>query len=100
MLDESQPGRLALGSYLAVYVALIALTLLTVGMAFVELHEWHLIVGLAIAGVKATLVGLFFMHMLHSGRLVWLAVGAGLFWIAILMGLTLSDYLSRHVLIF
>jgi hypothetical protein len=34
----------------------------------------------------------------HSSRLSWLAALAGLFWLGILMALTLSDYLSRHVL--
>ncbi len=92
--------HLHVGHYLVVFVALIVLTALTVALSFVELHSWHLIVGLLIATAKATLVGLFFMHMLDSGRLVWLAVGAGLFWICILIGLTLTDYLTRHLLVY
>jgi len=35
------------------------------------------------------------MHLLHSQRLTWLVLGAGLFWLAILMSLTLADYLTR-----
>jgi cytochrome c oxidase subunit 4 len=85
-------------TYYAVFAALIALTLLTVGVSFLELGTWHTTVGVLIGAVKATLVMLFFMHLLHASKASWLAVLAGLFWVAILMVLTLSDYLSRHVL--
>jgi len=85
-------------TYYGVFAALIALTLLTVGVSFLNLGAWHTTVGVLIGAVKATLVALFFMHLLHSSRASWLAVLAGLFWLGILMVLTLSDYLSRQVL--
>jgi cytochrome c oxidase subunit IV len=85
-------------TYYSVFAALIALTLLTVGVSFLELGAWHTTIGVLIGVVKATLVVLFFMHLLHSSRASWLAVLAGLFWLGILMVLTLSDYLTRHVL--
>src|SRR5467141_3413640 len=84
--------------YYGVFAALIALTLLTVGMSFLDLGAWPTMGGVFIGAVKATLVGLFFMHLLHSSRASWLAVLAGLFWVLILMTLTLSDYLTREVL--
>jgi cytochrome c oxidase subunit 4 len=87
-------------TYYGVFAALIALTLVTVGASFLELGAWHTTVGVLIGAVKATLVGLFFMHLLHASKASWLAVLAGLFWLAILMTLTLSDYLTRHVLAF
>lgn len=83
-------------TYYAVFGALIALTVLTVGVATVPLGEWHTVVGLAIAGVKALLVALFFMHLLHSSRLAWVALAVGVFWLGILIALTLTDYLTRH----
>ncbi|HEY7426864.1 MAG TPA: cytochrome C oxidase subunit IV family protein [Gemmataceae bacterium] len=85
-------------TYYSVFAALIALTLVTVGASFLDLGAWHTTVGVLIGVVKATLVGLFFMHLLHASKASWLAVLAGLFWLAILMTLTLSDYLTRHVL--
>jgi hypothetical protein len=36
------------------------------------------------------------MHLLHSPRMIWISFGAGLFWLAILLGLTLADYLTRQ----
>jgi cytochrome c oxidase subunit 4 len=85
-------------TYYMVFAGLIALTLLTVSVSFVELGAWHTTVGVLIGAVKATLVVLFFMHLLHSSRSAWLAILAGLFWLGILMTLTLSDYLTRQVL--
>jgi cytochrome c oxidase subunit IV len=41
------------------------------------------------------LIMLFFMHVRSSGRLTWIVAGAGLFWLSILFGLTLTDLLTR-----
>jgi cytochrome c oxidase subunit IV len=86
-------------TYYVIFAALIALTLLTVGLSFVHLGEaMHLVVGLTIATGKAVLVILFFMHLLYSPRLSWIMFLSGLFWLGILLVLTLTDYLSRGVL--
>jgi cytochrome c oxidase subunit 4 len=85
-------------TYLNVFAALIALTVLTVAVSFFELGAWHTTVGVLIGVVKAALVGLFFMHLLYSSQASWLAAVAGLFWFLILMALTLTDYLTRQVL--
>jgi cytochrome c oxidase subunit 4 len=90
----------ARSTYYAVFAGLIALTLLTVGLSFLQLGEWHTVVGLLIGTAKALLVALFFMHLIHSDRQTWLAVGAGLFWLGILLALTLSDYLTRSWLVY
>jgi cytochrome c oxidase subunit IV len=84
--------------YYVVFVALIALTVLTIVLASVELGPWHTPVGLLIAAVKATLVALFFMHVLYAGRLTWMLLGVGLFWLLILIGLTMTDYVARDLL--
>jgi cytochrome c oxidase subunit 4 len=86
--------------YYRVFAALIALTILTVGASFLELGQWHTTVGVAIGVAKACLVALFFMGLRHGAKTSWLAVLAGLFWLAILMLLTLSDYLTRTTLSF
>jgi cytochrome c oxidase subunit IV len=81
--------------YIAVFAALILLTCLTVGLSFLELGAWHTVVGLTIAVAKALLVALFFMHVLYSSRLTWLVILSSIFWLFILIGLTLQDYLTR-----
>jgi cytochrome c oxidase subunit 4 len=45
--------------------------------------------------LKATLVVLYFMHVRYSSRLTWVFVLAGLFWLLILMTMTLTDYQTR-----
>jgi cytochrome c oxidase subunit IV len=81
--------------YGLVFVALIALTGLTVWLASVDLGQWHVPVGLGIATTKAAVIALFFMHMLHSSRLTWAVALSTLLFLAILLALTITDYLSR-----
>ena len=71
---------------------------LTVQVAFVDLGPLNTVVALAIAVFKATLVVLFFMHVKYSTRLTWAVVVGSVFWLGILLALTFSDYLTRHIL--
>lgn len=82
-------------TYVTVFVSLIGLTLLTTGVAFIDLGPFNSVVALAIAFCKMSLVIVFFMHVRHSGPLVRIVVVAGFFWLALLMGLTMSDYQTR-----
>ena len=50
---------------------------------------------MTIAVIKATLVIMFFMDVRRATSLTKLFVGAGLFWMTILLVFVLSDYLSR-----
>jgi cytochrome c oxidase subunit IV len=84
------------GTYYATFAGLVVLTFATVGLSFIDLGWWHIVVGLLIGAAKAALVALFFMHLLHADRMVWVVAGAGLFWLVIMMGLTLSDFWTRH----
>lgn len=85
----------ALKPYLLVFAALMVLTVVTVLVAEVDLGAMNDVVALAIAVTKAVLVVLIFMHVRHSTRLTKLTVVAGLFWLAILLALTLGDYFTR-----
>lgn len=81
--------------YVAVFLTLMVLTAITVAVAFVDLGGLNNVVMLGIAVAKATLVVLFFMHVKYGTRLVPLVAAGGFFWLLILFGFTLSDYLSR-----
>lgn len=78
-----------------VFVALIVLLAVTVVVSWFPLGAWNLPVAIAIAGVKAALILLYFMDVRHSRPLIWLVAGAAFFWLAILIGLTLADYHTR-----
>lgn len=83
-------------TYSIVFVCLLLLTALTVWTATgLHLGGWELPVALGIATIKTILVGLVFMHLMHSNRLTWLILGAGLLFFAILIGITWSDYATR-----
>ena len=82
-------------TYYAIFGALMVLTAITVGVAFIHLGSLNFPVALAIAILKATLVILFFMHVKYSSRLTKMIVGMAFFFLAILLLLTLTDYGSR-----
>src|SRR5919106_1092554 len=82
-------------TYYTIFGALMVLTAITVAVAFVDIGILNFPVALAIAITKATLVILFFMHVKYSSRLTKLFVGMAFFFLAVLFGLTLTDYLSR-----
>jgi cytochrome c oxidase subunit 4 len=83
--------------YVLIICILFALTFATWAIAFVDLGIWNPVVALTIAVIKAVLVILFFMHVRYSSRLTKVTVGAGFFWLLIMITLSLSDYLSRSL---
>ncbi len=85
--------------YLWVFAALMVGTAITVAVAFLHLGPFNDVVALAIAVTKATLVVLYFMHVRHSSRLTKIVVVAGFLWLAILIGITLTDYFTRDFLL-
>jgi cytochrome c oxidase subunit 4 len=81
--------------YFAIFGALMVLSVITVGAAFLNLGQFNSVVALAIASVKATLVILFFMHVKYSSRLTKLTVVVSLFFVVILFAETMMDYATR-----
>ena len=81
--------------YYFVFIALLVGTALTVVVAMFDLGPLNNVVMLSIACAKALLVILFFMHVRWSTRLTWVVAASGFFWLLILFGLTMGDYLSR-----
>ena len=82
-------------TYYIIFGILMLCTYITVQVAFFDLGAFNIVAALAIAVLKATLVVLFFMHVRWSTRLTWVVVCSGFFWLLILFGLTMTDYLSR-----
>ena len=70
--------------YYAIFGALMALTAITVGVAFINLGPFNFPVAISIAIIKATLVILFFMHVMYSSRLTKLIIATGFFFLGIL----------------
>ena len=83
------------GMYATIITTLLILTGITVGAAYVNLGQFNIVVALLIATIKATLVVLIFMHAKYAPERTKLVIIAGIFWLALLLFMTLSDYASR-----
>ena len=82
--------------YIGIFLTLMALTAITVFVAYINLGQLNKIVALGIASFKATLVVLYFMHVKYASRMTKLVVVSGLFFLGILLTLTMADYGSRE----
>jgi cytochrome c oxidase subunit IV len=85
--------------YVTIFLVLMVCTGLTVGAALIDLNALipglNIIVALSIAVLKASLVVLFFMHGKYSPKRTQLVIIASIFWLAIMLFMTMSDYVSR-----
>jgi cytochrome c oxidase subunit IV len=91
MTEHIVPTRI----YYTVFAILMLCTGLTVAIAFVDLGAMNVVAAMTIAAFKATIVVLFFMHVKYGTRLTWAVVIGSIFWLGILLALTLGDYLTR-----
>jgi cytochrome c oxidase subunit IV len=82
-------------TYFTVYLVLLLLLAATVGVAYVEIGTFNLILALLIAFSKAALVVLFFMHVYYSTSLTKAFVLTAILFLVLLAGLTMADYLTR-----
>ncbi len=81
--------------YCIVFGTLLVFTGITVGAAYLNMGAFNPVIALGIACFKAVVVILFFMHVKYQSRLIKMTVGAGFLTFLILIGMTLSDYMSR-----
>jgi cytochrome c oxidase subunit 4 len=81
--------------YVGIFLSLMVLTAATVAAAYVNLGPFNIVIALAIASLKATLVVLYFMHARYSPNRTHMVIIAAVFWLAIMLALTLSDYVTR-----
>jgi cytochrome c oxidase subunit 4 len=81
--------------YVTIFLALMVMTGVTVGAAFVNLGWFNFPLAMIIACFKASLVIWYFMHVKYQSRLTKLTVATGLFFLTILLGMMLIDYSSK-----
>ena len=82
-------------TYIAVWATLLAMTLITTLVAFVDLGRFNTVVALSIATFKASLVVLFFMGARYTPRLTKVVIICGIFFLALLLSFSIVDYISR-----
>ena len=94
-MDTTEHHGPSLLVYFTIFGVLLVGTGATVAAAYIDLGLFSNVVMLGIAVTKATLVVLYFMHVRYGPRLVWVLSAGGFAWLAILIGFTLADYLTR-----
>jgi cytochrome c oxidase subunit 4 len=83
-------------TYVMIWAYLMVLTIVTVASATIDLGGLAIIVCLAIAALKSTLVFLYFMHLRHEKRMVIkLIIPIAMFTLAIFIGITFTDIIFR-----
>ena len=77
--------------YFIVAGILFFLTGVTVWVSYIDLGFLNIVIALLIAGTKATIVALFFMHLLWDDKKNLIAFVLSLMFLAIFMIITMSD---------
>lgn len=84
-----------ISTYVNIFVALLVLTGLTYVVATFDFGLLNTPIALAVAILKAALVVVYFMGVRYNTPLTKVVVVSGFFWLIIMFGLTLNDYLTR-----
>ena len=91
-MEHISPTR----TYIGVWIALMCLTVLTAGVSRIDLGPFNTVVALVIATCKASVVALIFMHVKYTSEKMTKAIVISVvFWLLLLLVLSLSDYSSR-----
>jgi len=85
-------------TYLKVFGALLFLTVVTVGVSYlhVEIH-WAVIIALAVATLKASLVSLYFMHLIDEKKIIYYTLALTAVLCFILMWVSVLPFQQNHV---
>jgi len=81
--------------YLLVGAALFVLTAVTVLVSFIQLGGFNAVVAVGVASIKATLVALFFMHLLYDKKIFLIVFLIAILFLTIFIGFTMFDVLRR-----
>jgi cytochrome c oxidase subunit 4 len=89
------PHVLPLGHYLKVWGALLTLTAITVYVSYFDFGTMNIVVALAVATTKATLVAAIFMHLIYDKKFNAIVLGFSAIFLVILMAFTMADTAHR-----
>ncbi len=84
-------------AYVAIWITLLLLTFVTVDVSYYDFGSLNIVVAMLIATIKATLVAIFFMHLKYDNRVNQIVFVSSLLFLAIFVGLTMSDTEYRPV---
>ena len=94
--SEAHDIKKEIRGYMAVFLALAGLTILTVVAAGLDVStRAHIIIAMLIAVVKGGLVASFFMHLISEKKLIISTLLLTVFFFLVLMFVPISHYLDR-----
>ena len=76
--------------------ALLVLTVVTVGVSYLDLGFFNVPVALGVACTKVTFVILFFMHLKYEGPIIYLSFVGTIFFLTVMIGFTFWDVAFRY----
>lgn len=94
-VQEHVPHILPLSTYLKTWGALLVLTVVTVAVSYVDFGSMNLLIALLVAGTKAAIVALVFMHLWFDNKFHSIILGVGLMFVAVFISITLADTETR-----
>jgi len=81
--------------YMRVFASLIVLTVITVSVSFVDLGSYNLLIAMLVAGIKASLVAMFFMHLYYDNKLNLIIFLTSILFLVIFIVFTMFDTMTR-----
>jgi cytochrome c oxidase subunit IV len=98
MSEHTQNPKAEAAVYLKTLISLLILTGITVGASYIHFGSGaaNVVVALTIATIKATLVALFFMHLLHDKPVNGIIAAAGFIFLGLFLMFTLLDFDTRE----
>lgn len=93
--DDDEPHILPLKLYLGVWGTLVMLTAITVFVSRFDFGAWNTVVAMVVATIKATLVGMYFMHLRYDNKFNAVVFLAGLLFVSIFFFPVLTDLRTR-----
>jgi cytochrome c oxidase subunit 4 len=83
------------GIYVKTLIALLILTVITVGASYIDFGSGNVVIALLIASVKATLVALFFMHLRYDKPVNIVIACSGFLFLGIFLMFAFIDFDTR-----
>jgi cytochrome c oxidase subunit 4 len=95
LAPDGSPSRITSGTHVKSFAALIVLTLVSFGASYLHLGVFEMPVALAIAAMKVSVVGLFFMSLFEETSSNRLAAVAGVLFVLMLLTFAVADIVMR-----
>jgi cytochrome c oxidase subunit 4 len=84
-------------SYFVTWLALMICLAATLASSYIPMGPWNTVINMGISCIKGVLIAIFFMELRHAATLLRIAAIVGLLWLALLFGISWSDYATRSV---